>query len=82
MPRAWLDAQGSEYAMQTLSKLDQPGENFVGGVRFTMIDGLVRVVCWITSEALDIVDRGNPKQDRIESLERQRIKIEHLARKK
>ena len=75
-------AQDSEHVMGTLRKLDEPGENFVGGVRFTMMDGLARVVCWITSEALDIIDRGNPQQDRIESFERHRFKIEHLASKK
>ena len=77
-----LQVKAPVHAMQKLSKLGEPGEDFVGGVRFSMMDGLARVVCWITPEALDTIDGGNPQQDRIGSFERHRFKIEEVASKK
>jgi hypothetical protein len=69
--------------MHTLAALNEPGQSFVGGVRFAMMDGPVRVVCWVTREALEAIERGNPsQQDCMGCFERHRLKIEQLASKK
>ena len=47
-----------------------------------MMDGLTRVVCWVSREALDKVEDGDAsQQDRAQRFERHRLKIEQLARK-
>ena len=64
----------------TLATLNEPGRELAGGVRFMMMDGLNRVVCWVSREALNGVEGGDPsQQERIVRFERHRLKIEQLA---
>jgi Protein of unknown function (DUF1488) len=65
-----------------LATLNEPGRELAGGVQFVMMDGLARVACWVSREALDGVEGGNPSQhDRAVRFERHRLKIEQLASK-
>ncbi len=66
-----------------LVTLNEPGMELAGGIRFMMMDGVGRVVCWVSREALDDVEGGNPSQhERTVRFERHRIKIERLASQK
>ncbi len=66
-----------------LTTLNEPGQELAGGIRFMMLDGLTRVVCWVSREALDEVEGGDAsQQDRAGRFERHRFKIEQLAGKK
>jgi hypothetical protein len=69
-----------KHAMHTLTALREPAQNFAGGIRFTMMDGPTPVICWVSREALDRINRGDPcRQDPMVSFERHRGRIEHLA---
>ena len=66
-----------------LAPLNEPGQELAGGIRFMMLDGPTRVVCWVSREALDEVEGGDAsQQDRAERFERHRLKIEQLAGEK
>jgi Protein of unknown function (DUF1488) len=66
-----------------LATLNEPGQELAGGMRFTMMDGVSRVVCWVSREALDGVEGGNSsQQDRTARFERHRHSIERLASQK
>ena len=70
----------SEHTLHTLTPLREPAQNYAGGIRFTMIDGLTRVICWVSREALDRINRGSPcEQGPMVCFERHRGRIEHLA---
>src|ERR1700676_3594635 len=72
-----------ELAMHTLTVLREPAQNFAGGIRFTMMDGSTRVICWVSREALDRLSRGNTcQQDPMVSFEQHRGRIEQLARQR
>jgi hypothetical protein len=72
-----------ERAMHSLTALREPPRNFAGGIRFTMMDGPMRVICWVTREALNRIEGGNPSQrDPMVCFERHHLKIEHLASQK
>jgi hypothetical protein len=72
-----------KHAMHTLTVLKEPGENFAGGIRFTMMDGPTRVICWVSREALDRINRGNRcQQEPMVCFERHRRRIEYLASQK
>jgi hypothetical protein len=48
-----------------------------------MMDGILRVPCWVTGEALDDIEGGNASQrERTARFERHRYKIEQLASQK
>jgi hypothetical protein len=67
----------------TLTALDQPGVELAGGIRWIMMDGLHRIECRVTREALDNIEAGNPsQQERTARFERYRSKIEQLASEK
>jgi hypothetical protein len=69
--------------VQTLAGLEEPGQSYADGVQFAMMDGPRRVICWVSREALDGIEGGNPsQQDRMVCFGRNRRKIEHLASKK
>jgi hypothetical protein len=36
-----------------LTALKEPSRNYAGGVRFAMINGPTRVICWVAREALE-----------------------------
>ncbi len=64
----------------TLTTRNEPGVELGGGVQWTMMDGLHRVACRITREALDEIEHGNAsEQERAARFERHRSKIEGLA---
>jgi hypothetical protein len=66
-----------------LATLNEPGRELAGGIQFMMMDGLARVACWVSREALDDVEGGNSSQhERTVRFERHRLKIEQLARQK
>jgi hypothetical protein len=66
-----------------LTALNEPGQEFAGGIRFAMMDGHARVVCWVSGEALDGVEGGNhSQQERSVCFEQHRLKIEQLASQK
>jgi hypothetical protein len=67
----------------TLTTLSEPGVELAGGIQWIMMDGLHRIACWITREALDEVESGNrSQQERTARFERHRRKIEQLANQK
>jgi len=69
--------------MQTLTALNEPPKNYAGGVRFAMMNGPTRVICWVTREALDRAEDDNSlQQNQIPRFERHRIQIEQLASQK
>jgi hypothetical protein len=69
--------------MWTLARLNEPGQNFAGGIQFAMTDGPRRITCWISREALDGIEGGNPSQEgRMLCFGRHRLKIERLASEK
>jgi hypothetical protein len=45
-----------------LTALKEPSRNYAGGVRFAMMNGPTRVICWATREALDRVEDDNSSQ--------------------
>ena len=66
-----------------LTTFNEPGQEFAGGIRFTMMDGVIPVNCWITREALDDIEDGKPSQElRIARFERHRFMIERVAGQK
>lgn len=66
-----------------LATLNEPGQELAGGIRFAMMDGLTRVDCWVSREALDDVEGGRPSQrERTARFDRHRLKIERLASQK
>jgi Protein of unknown function (DUF1488) len=66
-----------------LAPLNEPGQELAGGIRFMMLDGHTRIVCWVSREALDEVEGGDAsQQDRAGCFERHRLKIEQLAGEK
>jgi hypothetical protein len=66
-----------------LATLNEPGQELAGGIQFMMLDGLTRVVCWISREALDEVEGGDAsQQERAERFERHRLRIEQRASEK
>jgi hypothetical protein len=66
-----------------LVTLNEPGIELAGGIRFMMMDGVGRVVCWVSREALDDVEGGTPSQhERTVRFERHRLKIEQIASQK
>ena len=66
-----------------LATLHEPGRELAGGIQFMMLDGLIRVVCWVSREALNEVEGGDAsQQERGERFERHRLKIEQLAGEK
>jgi hypothetical protein len=69
--------------MQTLMALNELPKNYAGGVRFRMMNGLTRVICWVTREALDRAeDEKSSQLNQIPRFERHRIQIEQLASQK
>jgi hypothetical protein len=64
-----------------LLALYEPGQEYAGGVRFTMMDGPTRVFCWVSREALDSVC-DCPPEERRARFERYRLRIEQAAREK
>jgi Protein of unknown function (DUF1488) len=59
------------------------GRGYAGGVQFTMIEGSIRVLCWVSAEALDRIDGGNPSRlNATVIFNRNRLRIEQLARQK
>jgi hypothetical protein len=67
----------------TLTTLNEPGVELGGGIRWMMMDGILRVPCWVTGEALDDIEGGNASQrERTARFERHRSKIEQLASQK
>lgn len=69
-----------EHAIHTLTALGEPARNFAGGISFTMMDGPTPVICWVSREALDRLNRGGPcQQDPMACFERHRDRIEHIA---
>jgi len=67
----------------SLTTLNEPGREFSGGIRFTMLDGSTRIICWVSREALDDVEGGaSSQQERAARFERHRPKIENLASQK
>jgi len=76
-------AATKQQAIHKLTAVREPGQNFAGGIRFTMMDGPTRVICWVTREALDHINRGNAyKQDHMVCFERHRRRLERLASQK
>jgi hypothetical protein len=72
-----------EHAMHTLRVLREPAQKYAGGIRFTMMDGSRRVICWVSREALDRIKGHDPcQQDPMVCFERHRSKIERLASQK
>jgi uncharacterized protein DUF1488 len=66
-----------------LTALNEFAENYAGGIRFAMMDGPTRVICWVTREALDRVEGDkSSQQDQIPRFERHRIQFEQLAGQK
>jgi hypothetical protein len=64
----------------TLTTLNEPGVELGGGIRWIMMDGIHRVACWVTREALDDIEGGNAsQQERTARFGRHRSKIEQLA---
>jgi hypothetical protein len=73
-------ARVQERARLTLTTLDDHGQDFADGVRFMMMDGPTRVICWVSREALDYVEFGNPSPgDRLARFERHRTRLEEIA---
>ena len=69
--------------MQTLMALNELPKNYAGGVRFRMMNGLTRVICWVTREALNRAEHEKSSQlNQIPRFERHRIQIEQLASQK
>jgi hypothetical protein len=69
--------------MHTLTALNELAMNYAGGVRFAMMDGPTRIICWVTREALDRVEGDNSsQQDQISRFERHRFQFEQLASQK
>jgi Protein of unknown function (DUF1488) len=67
----------------TLTTLNDSGVELAGGIQWIMMDGIRRVVCWVTREALDDIEGGNASQrERTSCFERHRSKIEQLASQK
>jgi hypothetical protein len=66
-----------------LVTLNDPGRSYAGGVQFTMIRGSIRVFCWVSAEALDRIEQGNPSRlDATVIFDRHRLRIEQLASRK
>ena len=66
-----------------LVTLNDPGRGYGGGIRFTMIRGTIHVSCWVSAEALNRLEEGNPSQlDATEIFNRHRLRIEQLASQK
>jgi hypothetical protein len=66
-----------------LATLNEPGQELAGGIRFAMMDGIIRVDCWVSREALDGVEGGNSSQhERTARFDRHRVNIERLASEK
>jgi hypothetical protein len=66
--------------MHSLATLNDPGRDYAGGVQFTMIGGSIRVLCWVSAEALNCIERSNPSQlDATVIFSRNRLRIEQLA---
>jgi hypothetical protein len=66
--------------MHSLVTLDDPGRSYAGGVQFTMTGGSIRVLCWVSAEALDRIEGGNPSRlDATVIFNRHRLRIEQLA---
>jgi hypothetical protein len=66
-----------------LKSLNAPGQELAGGIRFIMMDGVDCVGCWVSLEALNEIEGGDPsQQERTARFERHRPKIEELARQK
>jgi hypothetical protein len=69
-----------KHAIHNLTALRDSAHNFAGGIQFTMMDGPTRVICWVSREALDRINRGNlSQQDPMVCFERHRGRLEHLA---
>jgi hypothetical protein len=72
-----------EHAMPTSTLIGEPAQNYAGGIRFTIMDGPTRVICWVSREALDRINRGNPcQQEPMVCFERHRRRLEQLASQK
>ncbi len=69
--------------MHSLATLNDPGRDYAGGVQFTMIGSSIRVLCWVSAEALDCMETGNPSRlDATVIFSRHRVRIEQLASQK
>jgi Protein of unknown function (DUF1488) len=67
----------------TLTASKEPAQNFAGGVRFAMMDGAQRIMCWVSREALDrIKGRDHGLNDPMKCFELRRPSIEDLASQK
>ena len=67
----------------TLTRLNDSGVELAGGIQCIMMDGIHRVVCWVTREALDDIEGGKASQrERTACFERHRSNIEQLASQK
>src|SRR5947209_17679428 len=61
----------------TLTTLNEPGIELGGGIQWVMVDGVHRVACWVSQEALDDIEEGDPsQQERLSRFERYRPKLE------
>lgn len=66
--------------MHSLVTLSDPGRGYAGGVLFTMTGGSKLVFCWVSAEALDRIEGGNPSGlDATVIFDRHRLRIEQLA---
>jgi len=78
-----MDAEHPESREQHLTALNEPGRDFADGIQFTMGDGPARVICWVSREALDAIEGGNPSQHgRRVCFERHRTRLEQIANEK
>jgi hypothetical protein len=69
--------------MHSLATLNDPGREYAGGVLFTMIGGSIDVICWVSAEALDRIEGGNPSQlAGTVIFSRNRFRIEQIASQK
>ena len=69
--------------MHSLVTLNDPGRGYAGGVQFTMVGRSIRVLCWVSAEALDRLEEGNlSRLDATVIFNRRRLRIERLASQK
>jgi Protein of unknown function (DUF1488) len=66
-----------------LIPVNEPPREFGGGIRFVMSNGRTRIICWISRQALDTLDRSKcSEEEPTMCFERHRCEIERLANQK
>ena len=68
--------------MHSLVTLNDPRRGYAG-VQFTMVGRSIRILCWVSAEALDRLEEGNlSRLDATVIFNRHRLRIERLASQK